>query len=773
MLKLNQDNLLIVCPTEEKNKLLTELNKEKNIYNIKFMTKEEFKNNYYFSYDEQALYYLMHKYKYNLSVAKIYLESLYVIDTEKSYKSPKLNHLKELKKELIENNLLIFNTYFKKYLATKKIIVKNYFDLDKYEEDMLNYQFSIPKVTLTTPVYECKNIEEEVNHVCLQIEKLLAQGVDINNIYLTNISTDYLYTLKKIFSYYNIPINIDMQEQLYGTKVVKDFLTDNTLDLENPTKQAINKKLLTILSQLSFLDENTVEYKLILKDKLKHTYITPKQKTNAVNIKDLYTTSFSSSEYVFVLGFNQDFLPKTKKDINYLDDSLKMEVPLYKTNYLNARNKELTVYLLSQIENLYLSYKLASPFNTYYKSSLIDEEKLEIIPAFKDSYNYSDIYNKIRLGEMLDEYYLYGTTTNILKDLYTTYDINYRHYSNKFTGINKDLYLENLPYPLKLSYTSLNTYNECKFKYYIKNVLKLEPFSDTFASFIGSMYHNILSLYKNKDFDFEKAYQNYLAKRELSLKEKVLLVRIKKDLLELLKVIKEQELLTGYDAYYFEKKAEVPIQQDIEVIFTGYIDKIMFYQKIDDTYFSIIDYKSGYIDTHIEPMKYGLHMQLPIYLFLIHYSNIFSNPIFTGIYYQNILFNYPTWDENILKTYKNRFLLQGYSTDNVEVLARFDSTYEKSELIKSLAYKEDKGFSTYSKILSNDTLYELITFTKKHIKAKTQEILAADFSINPKVYAGKNVSCEFCPFIDICYMKEDNLTYLDKVLDLSFLGGEK
>ena len=33
---------------------------------------------------------------------------------------------------------------------------------------------------------------------------------------------------------------------------------------------------------------------------------------------------------------------------------------------------------------------------------------------------------------------------------------------------------------------------------------------------------------------------------------------------------------------------------------------------------TIVDYKTGTIDTHIESMKYGLHMQLPVYLYLIH-----------------------------------------------------------------------------------------------------------------------------------------------------------
>ena len=51
----------------------------------------------------------MNKYNYNLDVAKVYLKNMYVIDTNKDYKSSKLNLLKELKIDLISNNLLKFN----------------------------------------------------------------------------------------------------------------------------------------------------------------------------------------------------------------------------------------------------------------------------------------------------------------------------------------------------------------------------------------------------------------------------------------------------------------------------------------------------------------------------------------------------------------------------------------------------------------------------------------------------------------------------------------
>ena len=771
-----KDNSLIICPNQTKTKILKELSQTKKLVNIKFMTKEEYKKIYYFSYDDKSLAYLIKKYNYNIDVARVYINNLYAIDENKTYKSPKLNFLKDLKKELIREGLLIYNNTYKEYLKTKNIIVKNEYNLEKYEEEMLGIKEEhVPEKTITAPVVECNTLEEEVNQVCLEIINLLKKGADINKIYLTNVSTDYLYTIKSLFSFYHIPININFNYSIYSTKVVKDYLNTKELDLENKDKKSINKKLINILSDLSFLDENSKEYKILLTDKLKNTFTSPVNLKNAITIKDLYKESFNDDEYVFVLGFNQDELPKMEKDISYITDKEKDEVSLYKTDYLNKRNKNNLVYILSNIKNLYLSYKLTSPFKSYYKSSLITDLSLNIIKPKLDSYNSSNIYNELRLASYLDLYHLYGEKNKDLSKLYTHYQIPYKTYSNVFTGINNDEYLTNLPYPLKLSYTSLNAYSECKFKYYIRHVLKLEPYTDTFQTYIGSMYHYILSVYKKTNFNFEEEYQKYLEKRDLSLKEKLLLIRIKKDLLKLIDILNKHDLITGYNDAYYEKKIDIDLKKKVSVIFTGSIDKIMYYQNIEDTYFSIIDYKTGSIDTHIEPMKYGLHMQLPVYLYLIHYSKAIKSPIFTGIYYQNILFNYPTWSKDIEKVKKDQYLLQGYSTDDISILSRFDSTYEKSEYIKSMSYNEEKGFGTYAtkKVLSNDTLYDLLDYTKNYISKETDNILSADFTINPKVYSNVNISCAFCSFKDICYMKEKDLVYLEKQNDLSFLGGDE
>ena len=62
---------LIVCPNDVKIKILEDNSKNNELVNIKFMTKKEFIDNYYFSYDDKTLYYLMDKYHFNLGNHKI------------------------------------------------------------------------------------------------------------------------------------------------------------------------------------------------------------------------------------------------------------------------------------------------------------------------------------------------------------------------------------------------------------------------------------------------------------------------------------------------------------------------------------------------------------------------------------------------------------------------------------------------------------------------------------------------------------------------------
>lgn len=767
--KYLQNDLLIVCPNKIKMRILNRYCNQ--LTSFKFMTKEEFKSHYFFSYDNQAILYLMEKYHYHIDVAKTYLENLYVVDLNKEYKSKKLIFLKELKRELIMNQLLQIDPLFSDYLKTKKIIVLGYGVLEKYEEKMFCDADIIKNEMkkLDIPVFACDTLEEEILFVIEKILQLVKQKVELNQIYIANITDEYLYPMKKLFSYFHIPIQLDMKECIYGTKIVKDYLTTKKIPA---FKTKISSKLVEVINNLVELKDSKY-YQDFLIEKLKHTYLKPQSSKNEVHIINLEEEQIGDNDYLFVVGFNQDSMPKIYKDEDFITDKIKQEVDLYQTKDKNKMSKEHIIGILSNTKNLYLSYKKRSNFNYYLPSSFIEELNLEVIPYNGNKIYTSNLYNKIFLTHLLDLYYKYGETSLLLKKLMSHYSLDYDTYNNQFTRIHSTNIRNYMNNSLRLSYTSLNTYNLCAFKYYISYVLKLKPSEDTFFMFIGNIFHYIFSIMYHEHFSFDREWNKYLDKYDLSVKERVLLENLKEKLKEDISIIKDLEMLSSYKDILTEEEITIKLKGKENVFLTGKIDKIMYKKDLEDTYFSLVDYKTGNINTDIGNMKYGLNMQLPIYLYLLSNSKLFTSPIFTGMYFQKVLYPNLKWESNksLDNMKKNNLKLQGYSTDSLENLEFFDRSYENSEWIRGMKINKDGSFSKNSKVLSDSEIYNTLKYTKKMIEECTDHILNGDFSINPKI-VDKKKACDNCNFKDLCFVNPKNFIYLEKVENLDFLGGD-
>ena len=141
-------------------------------------------------------------------------------------------------------------------IKDKEIEIINYYELEKYLEKSLSKKIEIPNPSLNIKVYKYTSIEEEINATCIKIINLIKNNIPLNKIFLGNIDDDYIFLLKKIFSFYNIPLNIDLKESIYSTKVVKDYLLTNELDLEDISKNSINKKIISCLNKISNLEDN-------------------------------------------------------------------------------------------------------------------------------------------------------------------------------------------------------------------------------------------------------------------------------------------------------------------------------------------------------------------------------------------------------------------------------------------------------------------------------------------------------------------------------------
>ncbi len=780
------DNTLLIIPNHLKEKVLRKLNNNNKLINIKILSFEELKKHFYFDYQDDALLYLMDKYHYKYEVSKILIENMYYVDN-KEYKSDKLNHLVNLKQELLNQNLLKENPLFSLFISNKNIIIYGYDYIDSFYQKILN-NFKKVKVIPLDKIPDCElvsyqasDIYEEVNFVFSKIAKLIDSGIDINKIKITNVDDSYSHILKVISNFYNIPLSLPSKTSFLATTLGKRFITylNNGTNLssviekyqeENEIDPRLMQRIISTCNRFIDLDYPYPTIKASLLATLKKVNIPLSHLAKEIEVVPFYDNTFDNDEYIFLMNFNQGSSPLIYKDEDYISDNLKLELQLDNVNIKNSKVKEAFINKLYSINNLTISYKLKSISEEYYPSNLIKElnildQKIELDTS------YSLKYSTISLGMMLDELIKYDIVNDKLDLYYNNINIPYRQYDNKFTGIDPLSLKNKLNNNLILSYTSIDNYYRCAFRYYISNILKLDKYEETFNTLVGNLFHYLLSICLKDNFSFDKEWDNYLQDKKLLVNEQFFLIKLKEELKLIITEVKRLHQETGLTDSLLEQKITIDkSNSDINVTFIGIVDKIM-YKNIDGKdLITIIDYKTGNPSINLFNTIYGIDMQLPIYLYLVKYSTLFSNPSFVGFYLQKIL--HGEINKSKGKTYleqkKDNLKLTGYSTSNENILERFDPTYENSEFIKSMKLTS-KGFYSYAKVIEDEKIDLLINLVSDKINDAIKEISKAKFTINPKRIGQELTGCLYCKYKDLCYMKEEDIVNLKEYHDLSFL----
>lgn len=775
---------IIIAPSYIKEDILKEIDDSNKLYNIKIISLEALYEEFTFKISKEMIYFLMKHYNTTVDIAKRYLKSLQ--DTmliSNDISNFQINYLIQIKNELINYHLIRENhekcyNYYNNYQLI--VIGYNYID-NKYRLLLNNFKH----VTIINDeqnikegliVYKFKTIEQEINYVLDDISNKIHNGVDINKIKITGVTKDYYFLLNFFSNMYNLPITIPNEISLFDTLIGKEFLesiktNETTLFLDRMQNKELYNKFVNIINEYPFRTSFSDVYCLIMDD-LKHTYLN-NEYINDIKIVSFNNYHFKDDEYIYVMGLNQGSFPRVMSDEEYLSDKIKEQIGLTTTPIFNKEVKKEAMIKLSHINHLCISYSLASTFNSLEPSTIIKEYKMKEIE--KDFYitNYSNQVNKYILNTKLDDYNKYGSIDQCLKDLTNKYGyLEYDSFDNSFKGINNQLLRENLKNMVTLSYTSLDKYNKCAFAYYIERILKLDIYEDKFQTKVGSVFHYVLEKAFQKSFNFENEYQKGidLYFNNMTNKEEFLLIRLKEELKFVINTINEQLEYINYDQTLYEHKVDIEINANLKIKFSGVIDKLFFKESDTKTYVAIIDYKTGSITTSINNSKYGLNLQLPIYIYLSKKSDL-KNVVVTGFYYQTILQNEIKADNNIdyLDKKKKYLRLQGYTLDTTDDSIKFDKTEANSKLIQSLRRKQDGTFDSRSKVLTQEDIDSLEKLVEIKIKEAGNDIINGKFNINPKEIDKANVSCKLCKYKDLCYMKQNDIVKLSKVEDLSFL----
>ena len=214
---------LVIMPSLLKKEFLLTMSRKKKLVSSKIMTKEEFKRHYFFDYDEKTIFYCMEKYQLKYDIVLEYLQAMYTLNT-KELSTNKLHFLKEMRDDLEKKQLLIFDPFFLNGLKGQTIAVVDEENLEPYERELFlslgatmisNEVRNNPDVTVSSFV----TIDQEISYCASKIKNLLDQEVPISHFSIVALGNEYRQPLKRIFSWYHLPLDFETNSSLYETEI--------------------------------------------------------------------------------------------------------------------------------------------------------------------------------------------------------------------------------------------------------------------------------------------------------------------------------------------------------------------------------------------------------------------------------------------------------------------------------------------------------------------------------------------------------------------------
>ncbi|MDE5547253.1 MAG: PD-(D/E)XK nuclease family protein [Anaeroplasmataceae bacterium] len=757
----------IICNASMKEKILKE---SKTIKNYIFLTQEELHKRLSFSLKPNAIFQLMKHYGFSYSLSQEYTNAVSKLE-DKNYSNPKLDSIVSVLRYLKENQLIeedpLFLFRLKQFPVTfiDPLPTKEYFSLKKLTEQYTKVYEVCPQDKSYTPiVYEFKTILEEALFVMNQIKELLRKGVSLNDIYIVHADEEYRFLLKRLSRSYGIPIEFDGYKNLLSASLIKQFLEAcKTLpDFQSVLNQLDSKNILypilvDILNENEVLNEIPLDCLEFLKAVLKNKKYPQKKYTEAVQFEG-EAVLFDETDYVFFVGFNLGSAPKISKEEGFLNDTdltlLNLSTSYEKNEIEYSRLKN---WILST-PHLILTYKRYVKTESFSPSLLIEDMKLAVIKNPKLPFGYAKLEDELRLVGLYDLYLKYGQWHEDLEE-YGIAEAKYKSYDHSYKPLPLETMQKHFELkPLRLAYSNVKLYFACPFSYYADRILGLNEFKPQMAARMGTFSHAVLEDSYSEDFNFLESVAKHKSENALESKDEFFFDQMTSVLRNILEFNHQHEQMSQLKT--IEREAHIEVVKDTYT-FEGYIDKLMYTIENDEVFAAIVDYKTGADIVSLDNIEDGFHLQLPSYMYLLSKYPPFAGLKLhiLGLYLQKVNIVIFDHKSDVEAQMAKKFMLEGYSVASPKLISMLDPTYEKSTYIKSLGVGKD-GFLRYSKVFLESQQEEITTMVEGLLDQASDSIHQGIFPIEPKKINGKNASCTFCKYKDICFYEYEDLKEL-------------
>lgn len=761
---------------------------------ITFKSFDEVKDDIYTTIDYQMLFHNM-KEDTNLEVLRIKLANSYFIQQDSN--EPFLHELYLYH----QNNHLILDENHLSYYKSKKVYFVNYYGDDDLINQMLpflkHYErcFTTNSIDKELTIFHFENYDDEILEVVNHIAILLNKKVDPAKIVIHKVNKDYLNKLEEYLMIYKIDYIVEGEGSFFDVDIVKNFFHD----LKNYEAMRLNKvlkdylidkkdnkifsKIGKVLEPLIMLDLtiNSITLDLI-KDVFIHT-IYQEEVTNAIKIENVLNHIYDDDTHIFIMNFSHGEIAHIYKDDTYLNDKIRKNLKLL-TSFDKTQIEEKKILdCIHSYESIHLSYSTYCSSKIYMPSNLIKElAKKRIVNICDASIHIYHIVNedmaKMRFFKAYALYRLYQKKTFDYLYGYTYFcaDLTKRYQSDFNATLD---YLDLPTLFMELSYTKLNDYFSCPFRFYLKYILNIEEkMEDNNSTFVGRMYHFVLEKVVAKRYIDRRTKEEVLENisvyicdfvknqtYEIKDKLKFYLNKFSEELKLIVEIIMDFMDHSSFEVLGLEQKLEK--QLDDYTVVVGLIDKILKYQE----YYLVTDYKTNPVHPNWYALDVGLDLQLPLYLYLIKAND--PNAKIAGSYLQSVfrtsLLKYE--DKPLSKVMLEQLKYVGYTLQDRDVILAIDTNAlnGSGSLLKQIV--SNKGFyKNFLKKSFTQTQFDaIILYVEKLIFEANKKIRKGLFPILPLTDEKNESVCRYCRLKDLCYRNETMKKVYKKHDDFSYL----
>ncbi len=804
------DKPLIITKTSTQRHVLRTLTSRKIFKPIRFMTPQELKATMFFEIDASVLFASATYLKTSPAIARMYLEAMNTVSTEANYEDAMLVQLQKLKQELVKKGLITQQKHRLESFKNHHIIVALDAKDDVVEHAIASLETLAPlerinpqqTINQTVHINTFDDHESEVVFFLEHIRKLLENGTEPETIGIALANPAYESSIRMLFPLFGIPLNFMQAKPLTSIPITRDFLNafdrssatnlhdrlDEALEyIKKPDPQVmrIASTIINVINPYIMVEASADTLTPFIHDALTHALV-GNQDQHGIAVLPLNKVEGTQFEHLFIFGCTEGHFPAYKIEDDLLSYTAKQTIKRRTAREENTVRKSILLSLIKGTKHVAMGASKTVLSENHHPASFFDmlRHTFNVSPLAKVERiksTRSKSYDRLFVKKERDRALAYGERFDALEAMHHLFKDDYLPHNNRFTPLSDSTKAMLFPKPLALSYTSLQNYFKCQFRYLMENVLRVDPQSETFAMILGTFIHAALEQYSTSmpsDEELETLLHDILkhyhqpldAKGMFFIKQSFTPIR------RVLKTIQKQLSRSKYTWIDHEKRIRKTFTVDHKpVTFTGVIDAILARKTDDKQKLILLDYKSGNPTLKPLTMLTGINAQLPSYLVLIHEAFRDIPHEVSGFYEQTVLNKMPKRDgDTPLETRIEQSLnWQGITVNDPHEIQLIDSEVEQDAFIQGLKVNQNGSIRATSKVLDQDAIEALAKTFETLIEDAAHAMMQGQFAINPKQANGKDLSCAYCPYKDICYKNAQDYIETSEVFEsMSALNDE-